>query len=132
MVTERVIGGLALALGLMIAVPGSVTAQEQTVPPQETIEVTDELLEQFVGVYPEIVDVAQEAQVELAAAETQEQAQTIQQAAQTQISRMLEEAEMTVVEYEAVVTRLNDDPALRAEVEEMLREAETEPGGGTL
>lgn len=132
MVIERVLGGLALALGLMIAVPGSVTAQEQVVPPQETVEVTDELLEQFVGVYPAIVEVAQEAQGELAAAETQEQAQAIQQEAQTQVSELLDEADMTVIEYEAVVTRLNDDPALRAEVEQMLLEAEIESGGGTL
>lgn len=120
---------LAAAGMLALAVPTDATAQQPVPQGQEAIEVTDDLLDRFVAVYPAVVEVAQAAQVELASAETAEEAQAIQADAQTRVTGVLEEGDMTVEEYEAVVTRLNDDPELMAEIQERLEEEHQ--GGGT-
>lgn len=121
---------IAAAGGLVLAAPGAVEAQQAAPQEQEVVEVTDDLLERFVAVYPEVVEVAQTAQAELAAAETPEAAQAIQAEAQTAIAAVLENGEVTVTEYEAVVTRLNEDPALMDQVQTMLLEQEVEDGTG--
>lgn len=109
--------------------PGSVDGQEP-IPPveQEGIEVTDELLERFVAVYPAVVSVAQAAQNQMARAETAESAQQIQADAQMRVAELLNEGEITPVEYEAVVVELNEDPELMAKFEEMLEEQEEGSG----
>lgn len=121
-----------VAAGMGIAVPGAAVAQEPAVPPQaeEQVEVTQELLERFVAVYPAVVNVAVAAQNEMATAETAEEAQSIQADAQTRVAELLMEGEITPVEYEAVVMELNDDPALMAEFERLLEEERDEEGGG--
>lgn len=127
----RFLTALAVAGGLFFVAPGSASAQEQAVPPQQqqpAVEVTDELIDRFVAVYPAVVEVAQVAQTELATAETPEEAQSIQADAQTRITAVLEEGDVTVVEYEAVVTQLNSDPELLAEVQERLT-PEADDGG---
>lgn len=127
-----VMGALALAAGLGLAVPTTAAAQDpvQEPPqPQQQVEVTDDLLDRFVAVYPEVVNVAQVAQTQLAVVETAEEAQEIQQEAQQEIQALLQEEEVTVAEYEAVVMRLNEDPEFRADFEERLAEAQ---GGGGL
>lgn len=130
MKTTRILTMLAFAAVASVAVPIAADAQDPVPPVQEEpIEVTDELLERFVGVYPAVVSVAQAAQAELAAVETAEEAQAIQADAQERVVDILEEGEVTPAEYEAVVARLNDDPVLMAQFEEML-EQEREGGGG--
>lgn len=121
---------MAVAGGLVFGAPEAGVAQEPAVPQERAVEVTDELVDRFVAVYPAVVEVAQVAQMELATAETPEAAQAIQAEAQTQIATVLEEGDVTVVEYEAVVTRLNDDPELLAEVQERLV-PESDGNGGT-
>lgn len=116
----RILTVIAAAGGLVFAAPDASVAQQPVPEEQEAVEVTEDLLERFVAVYPSVVEVAQGAQAELASAETPEQAQAIQAEAQERVAAVLEEGELTVVEYEAVVTRLNEDPALAAEVQEML------------
>lgn len=120
-----------VAAGMGMAVPGAAVAQEPAVPLQaeEQVEVTQELLERFVAVYPAVVNVAVAAQNEMATAETAEEAQSIQADAQTRVAELLMEGEITPVEYEAVVMELNDDPALMAEFERMLEEEQDEEGG---
>jgi len=130
MKVSRLFAGLVAVAGL--AVSGSAaSAQEQVMPPeQEVIEVTDELLERFVAVYPSVVQVATSAQEQLATVENADEAQAIQANAQEQVAVLLEEGELTPAEYEAVVARLNDDPELMAEFEAMLEEQEGGPGQG--
>lgn len=126
----RFMAAMAVAGGLVFGAPEAGVAQEPAVPQERAVEVTDELVDRFVAVYPAVVEVAQVAQMELATAETPEAAQAIQAEAQTQIATVLEEGDVTVVEYEAVVTRLNDDPELLAEVQERLV-PESDGNGGT-
>lgn len=126
----KLVAALALTAGLGFVAPASVAAQQPVPEQQETVEVTDELLERFVAVYPAVVNVAQATQNQLATAETPEEAQEIQVQAQERITALLDEGELTVVEYEAVVMRLNEDAEMRAEFERLLEEQER--GGGGL
>lgn len=114
--------------GLALATPDAAVAQEAVPQQQETVEVTEDLLDRFVAVYPSVVQVAQAVQGELANAETAEEAQAIQADAQAQITTILDDGDLTVAEYEAVVMRLNDDPELMAEVEARLMEQAEEDG----
>lgn len=122
---------IAAAGGLILAAPGAVDAQDPVpqdpIPqPQATVEVTEELLERFVAVYPAVVEVAQTAQAELATVQNAEEAQAIQAEAQRSITAVLDDGDVSVSEYEAVVMRLNEDEEMRAEVEEMLLEQQAE------
>lgn len=119
----RILTAMAVAGGVALMAPADATAQ-QPVPmqEQEAVEVTDELIDQFVAVYPEVIEVAQEMQAEMATAETATEAQSLQAEGQERITAVLEEGDMTVAEYEAVVTRLNNDPELLAEVQDRLEE----------
>lgn len=125
----RMMAVVAFAMAASLGVPAAADAQDPAPPVQERqIEVTDELLGRFVAVYPAVVNVAQAAQNQLATAENAEAAQKIQADAQMRVGEILEEGEITPLEYEAVVTRLNDDPELMAKFEEMLEESGD--GGG--
>ncbi|HSH45895.1 MAG TPA: DUF4168 domain-containing protein [Longimicrobiales bacterium] len=122
---RNVLGAAALMGAMAAALPAGVNAQQPVpqAPQQEpAMEITDELLERFVAVYPEVVNVAQAAQTQLAVVETPEEAQAIQADAQEQIATLLEEGEVSTAEYEAVVTQLNGDPELRTRFEELLAE----------
>lgn len=118
-----------LVAGVGMAVATEATAQEPPMQAAPAIEVTPELLERFVDVYPSVMEVAQSAQAQMASVETAEEAQAIQADAQQQIAAVLEEGEVTAEEYEAVVTRLNQDEELRTEFEAMLEARMQEPDG---
>lgn len=123
MMAVAVVGTAALAL------PDAAMAQQPVIPEeQEMIEVTDELLERFVAVYPVVVGVAQAAQNELATAETPADAQAIQAEAQQRVAELLEKGDLTAPEYEAVVTTLNNDPEMLEKFEAMLEEQEDGSG----
>jgi uncharacterized protein YggE len=124
----RTAAAFAMAAIMGLGLATSAAAQESALPAQEPIEVTAELLERFVAVYPAVLEIATSAQAELQAAETAERAQEIEAAAQQRIVQALTEAEVTVREYEAVVTRLNEDEDLRAEFERLLEEFLEEQG----
>jgi uncharacterized protein YggE len=124
----RTAAAFAMAAIMGLGLATSAAAQESALPAQEPIEVTAELLERFVAVYPAVLEIATSAQAELQAAETAERAQEIEAAAQQRIVQALTEAEVTLREYEAVVTRLNEDEELRAEFERLLEEFLEEQG----
>lgn len=125
--------GRAMAAFAVVAALGfgatAVEAQEVPASAPEQVEVTTEVLERFVAVYPAVMGIAQAAQSQLATAESPEAAQAIQAQAQQQIAATLDEAEFTVAEYEAVVTVLNEDEALRAEFEALLEAAHADGQG---
>jgi hypothetical protein len=115
-----------VVLGVMVGVPGALAAQEPQVGEPQAVELTDELLERFVGVYPAVVNLVQDAQTQIATAADEEAAQAVQVDVQRRIQEVLFEGEVSVEEYEAVVHALNEDDELRARVEEMLIEEEAE------
>jgi hypothetical protein len=123
-------------LTLAIALPAGadcVQAQDPQAPAQppaaeEQVEVTEELLERFVDVYPQVLEASQQAQAELATTTDPEQAQAIQARAEDTIMTVLEEEEMSPAEYQAVVYALRDDEELRERFMVMLQEAQDDPG----
>lgn len=94
----------------------------------QQVEVTEELLERFVDVYPHVLEASQQAQAELAATTDSEQAQAIQARAEETIMAVLDEEEMSPVEYRAVLMALRDDEELRESFTRMLEEAQVDPG----
>jgi hypothetical protein len=123
-----ILGVMVALSGVAMATPATVVAQEVVPEEQAPVEVTEELLDRFVEVYPSIMEIAQSVQAELSQAETAEEAQGIQAEAQTTIAAVLDEGDMTVREYEAVVEKLREDPELMAEVEARLVEQAEDNG----
>jgi hypothetical protein len=123
-------------LTFAIALPAgtdAIQAQDPQAPAQapaaqEQVEVTEELLERFVDVYPQVLEASQKAQAELATTTDPEQAQAIQARAEETIMTVLEEEEMSTAEYQAVVYALRDDDELRERFMVMLQEAQDDPG----
>ena len=102
-------------------------APSQPPAAQQQVEVTDELLERFVTVYPRVLEASQQAQAELATADDPAQAQAIQARAEDTIMAVLAEEEMSTAEYQTVVYVLRDDEALRARFMQMLQAAAEDP-----
>lgn len=111
-----------LVAGVGMATATGASAQQPEAHDHDPIEITEELLERFVKVYPSVMGVAQEAQMAMSTVETAEEAQAIQTEAQQQITMVLAEAEVTVQQYEAVVMHLNEDEEMRGKFEQMLQE----------
>lgn len=117
---------MSVGVGLTLTAP--VSAQE-TPQQQEPVEVTDALLEDFVEIYPTVVEVSQEAQTEMSGASSAEEAQEIQAEANEAITTILEEADMTFQEYDAVIRAINDDPALMQQFRALVEEIHGDDGG---
>jgi hypothetical protein len=119
----RFLPAMMMAAALLLAGAGQMDAQQPPTPQQQQqVEVTDELLERFVDVYPDMYNINQAAEQELANVTDPAEAQAIQARAQSQMIATLEEGEISVPEYEAVVQALNTDEELRAKFEEMMEE----------
>lgn len=117
---------LALSVGAGLSLAQPVSAQET---PQQPVEVTDSLLEDFVEIYPTVMEVSQKAQVEMSEASSAEEAQEIQAEANEQITAILEEADMTLREYDGVIRAINDDPALMEKFRTQMEEIHGDEGG---
>lgn len=121
----RIIPAFLVAMALVLAGAGHAEAQQPQMPQQQEIEVTDELLERFVGVYPDMYEINQSVEQELATVSDPAEAQAVQARAQARMIETLEEGEISVPEYEAVVQALNTDEELRAQFEEMIDDPAT-------
>ncbi len=122
---------LTAVFGLAVAMPDSAVAQEAP-PQQEPVEVTDELLERVVTIYPTVVEISREAQTELSETEDQGEARQIRAEANERIMGALEEADLTARQYDAVVRAVEADPERTAQFRALMEEVHGEdvPGGG--
>jgi hypothetical protein len=111
----RTLTGMTLAL-LLALVPAQVTAQAAPETPDS------EELETFTEAYFEISQVRDQMSPELAAAETAEEANQLQQQANDMMMGILEDHGLTVERYSAITTILNTDEELRAEFEALYAE----------
>lgn len=102
-------------------------APDQPPAAQQQVEVTEELLERFVDVYPQVLEASQQAQAELATTTAPEEAQAIQARAEETITGVLEEEEMSPTEYRAIVNALSEDEELRQSFMQMLQQAQQDP-----
>lgn len=106
-----------LTFGFAVAVAPAMAEQEQS---PANAEVTDQQLEQFVQALSEVRELGQLYSEEIAEADSSEQAQELQRQAQTEMVAAVENAGLTVQEYNTIAERMSQDAALRKRVEDML------------
>lgn len=123
---------LAAAIGL--AVGGGALAQQQpaqpTMPqqtPQETpqaqqVDVGDEEVRKFAEIYVEVEQTRAEIAQELSDAADEQAAQDIQVRAQEEIVSTIEEQGWSVAQFNQVATAINNDPELREQAVEHIKE----------
>ncbi len=102
----------ALALGLLPAT-GALAMDGME---QEPVEVDDQTLDQFVTAFLDVRDIQAEFSEELGGVEDRERAQALQAEAQDQMVEAVEEAGLSVQEYNQVATQMQNDPELRERV----------------
>ncbi len=126
----RNIAGAVAVIGLVALVTPVAASAQQTPAPADAspVVVTDTLLQQFASVYPEVMKVTQVAQARIAAADDVEDKKEIRSELTEKIADVVEDADMTMSQYTAIVNRLNHDEALREKFKQMLMEQQ---GGGS-
>jgi hypothetical protein len=112
---NRSIMCMAFAL-LMALAPAQITAQDAPEAPDRAE------LETFAEAYYEISQVRDEISPALAAAETAEEADALQQQANDEMMSILEDHDLTVERYASITQLLNQDEELRAEFEAIYAE----------
>lgn len=131
MKTRNLATGLwgVLTLALLAAFTAAPAQAQQQPAPQAVPELEEGTLETFAEAYLEIDELRMEMQTRLQAVQDAEQANAIQQEANNEMQRVLEEHEISVQEYQEITQVLNTDPEQRQEFEEILQELQTEQGG---
>lgn len=94
---------------------GGMGAPEQ----QQQADFSDEELEQFVNLQDEIGEVRDDYVSQIESAESEDQARELQQEAQTEMVEVIEDAGMTVQEYNAIAVAYNSDPSIQERVDEL-------------
>lgn len=127
---------LALALGAAYAAPAAMAQQQQ--PPQqqgmqaqqqpEIAPVSDEEIWQFVRAVDDVSDIVDEMRPQLEAANGQEEAQMIQQAAQAQMLEAVEGHGLTPQRYNEINMAAQSDPELGARISEIAEEHREQNG----
>jgi hypothetical protein len=102
-------------------------AQQQPAPQQfdqqqEAASVSEEKLEQFVEALTEITMIRQTAAVELESAADMERAEQVHREAQEQMIEAVENAGLSVDEYNRIATLMGTDPELSERIHSKLQE----------
>jgi hypothetical protein len=88
----------------------------------EKIEVSDEKLQQFLSAAINVQDVQREYVAEIQATEDPAQAETLREEAQDEMVSAVEEAGLTVLEFNLIAQRLQNDAELLQRLDQMQRE----------
>jgi hypothetical protein len=106
---------LAAAFGLgtaLVAAPAMAQEYGQQQPQQQTTEVSERKINQFVDALAEISTIRQTAAAELESAADMEEAQKVQQDAQQRMVEAVESAGLSVEEYNRIASLMGSDPEL--------------------
>jgi hypothetical protein len=130
MITSFRFAALALAAGL-VAAPAAFAEQspaamqlaqdEQQQPAQPAIQPDEEQLDSFVVATVRIINIQQQAQQQMAAAEPEQQEQVRAQAMQ-EIVAAVENEGLSVDEYNGIVQQVESDPELGQTVQQRIQE----------
>jgi hypothetical protein len=107
-----------LAVALLSA-PLAVHSEPDYAPPaagmndNAAAQVSDQQIEQFVVAFTEVRNLQQQFTQQLEGVTSQEEAQVLQQQAQQQMIEAVEEAGLSVADYNMVVAAMEQDEALR-------------------
>lgn len=111
----------ALTVALSVLIPSNVEAQQPLDrAPSPAIEVTADMITEFIAVFPAVAEVGDRVREEARNAKSTDEARAILDQAQDRIAAVLDEAGLSMREYDAVVDRLNADPELLTVVQERI------------
>jgi hypothetical protein len=96
--------------------------QRQQPQEHETVQVSEAKLDQFVDALNEVHTIRNEAAVQLEQATDTEEAQKLQQEAQQQMIEAVENAGLSVEEYNQIATLMGSDPDLQQRISAKLEE----------
>lgn len=114
------LAGFAAVLVLVLGTASGVPAQEQAVTPPATV--SEDQVEAFADAAVAVQRVEQDFSARLQEVETQEEAEQLQQQAQTEAVQAVEESGLSLPEYYAVLDAANADPELYAMLVERIQE----------
>ena len=86
---------------------------------QQQADFSDDELQDFVALQDEIGEVREEYVSQIEAAESEDEARQLQQEAQTEMVEVIEDAGMSVEEYNAIAVAYNSDPSVQERVDEL-------------
>lgn len=86
---------------------------------QQQADFSDQELRTFVELQDEIGEVREEYVSEIEAAGSEDEARQLQQEAQTEMVEVIEDAGMSVEEYNAIAVAYNSDPSIQERVDEL-------------
>lgn len=121
---------LAISIALGMSAPmafgqdyGGAGDQQQQDPgmeqPQQQADFSDEELQQFVDLQDEIGAVREEYVSRIENADSEDEARQLQQEAQSEMVDTIEEAGISVQEYNAIAVAYNSNPEIQERVEAM-------------
>ncbi|WP_404400810.1 DUF4168 domain-containing protein [Idiomarina seosinensis] len=90
---------------------------------QQSVEITEGMLVKFVTAMEGVQEVTEEYRAKFQNAENQEEAQTIQQAAQEEMIAAVESAGLTPEQYNMIIQQAQNDEELRTRLQEMTGDA---------
>lgn len=86
---------------------------------QQNADFSDEELQNFVELQDKIGKVREDYVSQIESAESEDKARELQQKAQTEMVEVIEDAGMTVEEYNAIAVAYNSNPEIQERVDEM-------------
>jgi len=124
---NHVIIACALALVFFLCAPAAAQSQDtgqqqQQMQQKETPDFSDARIEKTAEAYTEITKIREQYQDEFSQAEDSEQAQELQTRINKKITDAIEQTDMSVEDYNEVITAAQTDEDLRAELLDRIRE----------
>lgn len=93
--------------------------QSMSAPEQQNTDFSDEELQNFVELQDEIGKVREDYVSQIESAESEDKARELQQKAQTEMVKVIEDAGMTVEGYNAIAVAYNSNPEIQERVDKM-------------
>lgn len=123
---NHVIIACALALVFFLCAPAAAQSQDtgqqqQQMQQQETPDFSDARIEKTAEAYTEITKIREQYQDEFSQAESSEQAQELQTKINKKITDAIEKNDMSVEDYNEVITAAQTDENLRADLLDRIR-----------
>jgi len=114
---------VASAWGLLLA-PGAFTAaQEYGNPAQDgaagqppSTQLSDKKLNQFIGAYSDVQTIREDFSAKVQGVQDRSRVQALQQKAQSEMIEAVQEAGLSVPEYNQIAALMDSDPTLRQKV----------------
>lgn len=132
-VLRHAAAGAALAVAGALFFGSAAVAQEGAPPPDQEVDVSDSELETFTEAYLDVQEIRDELNREIEGAENAREAQALQEEADQEMVRVIEEQhEIGVERYNRVSQAVHADPELYEEFESLREELtdRDEEGGG--